>query len=185
MPKGSAASREGNGELRCCSCCSVEKGLSLLTDFSSHRKHHSENKILHLPMCPSTGSKNQTGPLVFSISFFCFPPCQAEQSRHWHLQLSLPRFAKEGCRGCPGYPGASLWELTANHISINHHPTLCRFGPAASELRRRCQKSLPGASSSLGLLLCLPWAGAALPPQPGHWNTLHLASTAGPASRVF
>lgn len=40
--KGSAASREGNGELWCCSCCRVEKGLSLLTDFSSHRKHHAQ-----------------------------------------------------------------------------------------------------------------------------------------------
>lgn len=30
-----------------------------------------------------------------------------------------------------------LQEPTANHISISHHPTLYRFGPAASQLRRR------------------------------------------------
>lgn len=37
---GDLQPQEGNRELWCCSCCSVEKGLSLLTDFSSHRKHH-------------------------------------------------------------------------------------------------------------------------------------------------
>lgn len=95
-------------------------------------------------MHPSTGSKNQTGPLFFSISLLCFSPCQAEQSRHRHLQFPSPRFAQEGRSGCPGYSGpcGELQGPTANHIStVSHCSTSCRFCPAALQLRMRDVKN--------------------------------------------
>lgn len=112
-----------------------------------------------LPMYPSPGSKDQTGPLVFSILLLCFPPCQAGQSRHWHVQLPFPRFAQEGSRGCPGYPAASLWGATRAHSKSHQQKPpshLVQVWPSSlTAEKERCQKSLPGASSSPGLLLCL------------------------------
>lgn len=111
----------------------------------------SENKILHLPLYPSTGGKNQTGALVFSTSL----PSWAEQTLH--VQLPLPRFAQEGGSECPGCPGAPLWGSLSAHSKSHQHeapPHLVQVW--MRDVQNHHQSFLPGASSSPGLSSACP-----------------------------
>lgn len=117
----------------------------------------SENNTLYLSSHPSTvGSENQTGPLVSSFSFPCFSVCQAEQILAGLHRKSMVDVLDILAQAPESYKG-----VTANHIStLNQSSTLCRSCPAPLQLLgwKKCQKSLPGASTSPGLLL-LPAAG--------------------------
>lgn len=118
--RGSAASGEGNGELWCCSRCSVEKSLSLLTDFSSHRKHRVQKTKSCTFLCiHPLVARTRQNPWFSPSHSLAFLPAKLSRAK---LASAVPlRKAPPGRMQWLSWILWPLWGATRAHSKSHQH----------------------------------------------------------------